>query len=120
MDQLLAITLQRGYSSFRVHWTGDYILWSEFTHWNHHPSSFSQFHSASLSLKQRASTDTCLLAIVHAYPFLWFICWLMFDPSSPSQFHQALSASTTSVCAFFVKPDKIVKGYWMGIGFEFA
>ena len=55
--------LSCNYSSFMLHCTGKYYENS------HHLSH-------NLIKKQRASTDSCLLANTHAYSFLWSICWL--------------------------------------------
>jgi len=50
------VTSQSGYSSFTVHWTGEYILLKEFTHCSHHQSSPSQFHQAPLTSRDPAQT----------------------------------------------------------------
>ena len=75
-NYLVKVTSQSGYSSFRVNWTSEYIYYEEnFKHCNHHHPLTIQ---SSFIKKQRASTDTCLLANGHSYHFLWFTCWLYY------------------------------------------
>ena len=45
-NYLVKVTSQNVYSSFKVRWTHDYMLWWEFTHCNHHSTILSTIPSS--------------------------------------------------------------------------
>ena len=79
----------------------------------HHLSFHSQFHQASLRIKE-LGTNTCQVADAHECHFLQSICWLLSNnyPLSPSQLYQASLRNKelpqTSVCVRPLLLDEVL------------
>ena len=106
-NYLVNVTSPSGWSSFRV---------IELYEDNVIPFHHSLTIQPSFIKKQRASTDTCLLANKHSYHFLWSTCWLLpllwvsssVTPSTiPSGFIKNKELPQTSVCSSSLQANRV-------------
>ena len=110
--------LSNCYSSFRIHWTGQYIYYDE--NFKQSPSIICLKILSSFIKKQRTSTDTFLLTNSNSYgPSIYMLAFIWFHncPPSPSQFHQVLLRNKvlpqTGACCFLMKSVRMMIGIFV-------